>query len=68
MIAVPDLMDQAATDFSAIGSTLNAAHLTAAAPTLSVLPAAADEVSSISTALGYAASTAIAEPAPTSTE
>ena len=45
VIAVPDLMAEAATDLSAIGSTLDAAHMTAAAPTVAVLPAAADEVS-----------------------
>lgn len=45
VIASPQLMEAAATDLSAIGSTLNAADLAAAAPTLSVLPAAADEVS-----------------------
>ena len=45
VIATPELMEAAATDLSAIGSTVNAAHLTAAVPTLSVLPAAADEVS-----------------------
>ncbi|RUP02532.1 MAG: PE family protein [Mycobacterium sp.] len=45
VIATPELMLAAATDLSAIGSTLSAAHLKAAPPTLSVLPAAADEVS-----------------------
>jgi len=45
VIAVPELMAQAATDLAAIGDTLNAAHLTAAVPTVAVLPAAADEVS-----------------------
>ncbi len=45
VIAVPELMAGAATDLASIGSTLNAAHLTAAPPTLAVLPAAADEVS-----------------------
>lgn len=45
VIAVPELMAQAATDVASIGSTVNAAHMVAAAPTLSVLPAAADEVS-----------------------
>ncbi|OBF57935.1 hypothetical protein A5787_24145 [Mycobacterium sp. 852002-50816_SCH5313054-b] len=45
MIAVPELMAQAATDLATIGETLNAAHLTAAVPTVAVLPAAADEVS-----------------------
>lgn len=45
LLVTPELMAQAATDLSAIGSSVNAAHLVAAAPTLSVLPAAADEVS-----------------------
>ena len=45
VIAVPELMTGAATDLATIGSTLSAAHLTAAPPTLAVLPAAADEVS-----------------------
>ncbi|OBI86637.1 PE family protein [Mycobacterium sp. 1245805.9] len=45
VIAVPELMDQAAMDLATIGDTLNAAHLTAAAATTQVLPAAADEVS-----------------------
>jgi hypothetical protein len=45
VIATPELMAQAATDLASIGSTVNAAHMTAAPPTLSVLPAAADEVS-----------------------
>lgn len=45
VIAVPELIAGAATDLAAIGSTLSAAHLTAAPATLSVLPAAADEVS-----------------------
>lgn len=56
VIATPALMEAAATNLSAIGSTLNAAHLTASAPTLSVLPAAADEVSASVACLfsGYA--------------
>ncbi len=45
VIAAPELMAQAATDLATIGSTVNAAHMAAAPPTLSVLPAAADEVS-----------------------
>ena len=45
LIATPELMKAAAMDVAAIGSTVNAAHMTAAPPTLSVLPAAADEVS-----------------------
>lgn len=42
---VPEMMAAAAADVAAIGSTVNAAHLVAAAPTVAVLPAAADEVS-----------------------
>ena len=45
VIAVPELMTTAATDLATIGSNLDAAHMTAAAATLAVLPAAADEVS-----------------------
>jgi len=45
VIAAPEVMTSAATDLVTIGSTLSAAHLTAAPPTLSVLPAASDEVS-----------------------
>ncbi len=43
--AVPEMMAAAATDVAAIGSTVNAAHMAAAAPTVAVIPAAADEVS-----------------------
>jgi len=39
------MMATAATDLATIGSTLGAAHTQAAAPTLAVMPAAADEVS-----------------------
>ena len=45
VIAAPEMMTEAATDLATIGSTLRAAHLAAAAPTVAVLPAAADEVS-----------------------
>jgi len=45
VIAAPEIMTAAATDLATIGETLNAAHMTAAPPTLAVLPAAADEVS-----------------------
>jgi hypothetical protein len=45
VIAHPEMMAAAATDVATIGSTLNAAHTAAAAPTLAVMPAAADEVS-----------------------
>jgi hypothetical protein len=43
--AVPEMMSSAATDLATIGANVNAAHLVAAAPTVAVLPAAADEVS-----------------------
>ncbi|MGA7055357.1 MAG: PE family protein, partial [Mycobacterium sp.] len=39
-------MTEAATDLANIGSTVNAAHMAAATPTVAVIPAAADEVSS----------------------
>lgn len=45
VIAAPELMAEATTDLAAIGSTISAAHLLAAGPTATVLPAAADEVS-----------------------
>jgi PE family len=45
VIATPDLIAAAATDLAAIGSTVSAAHMTAAARTVAVIPAAADEVS-----------------------
>ena len=43
--AVPGAIAAAATDVAAVGSTVDAAHMTAAAPTVAVVPAAADEVS-----------------------
>lgn len=45
VMVAPELMESAAANLATIGETLNAAHLTAAAPTVAVLPAAADEVS-----------------------
>jgi hypothetical protein len=45
VVAVPDLMSTAANELAQLGSTLDIARLTAAAPTVSLLPAAADEVS-----------------------
>jgi len=45
VIATPELMTSAAADLATIGANVNAAHLVAAAPTVAVLPAAADEVS-----------------------
>jgi hypothetical protein len=44
--AAPELITVAATDLANIGSTINAAHIAAATPTVAVVPAAADEVSS----------------------
>jgi hypothetical protein len=44
--AAPELITVAATDLANIGSTISAAHLVAATPTVAVIPAAADEVSS----------------------
>lgn len=45
VMAAPEMIATAATDVAAIGSTLNAAHSTAAPATVGVIPAAADEVS-----------------------
>jgi len=45
VIAAPEMMTAAATDVATIGSNLSAAHTAAAARTLAVMPAAADEVS-----------------------
>ena len=45
VIAAPEMMAATATDLATIGSNLSVAHLTAAAPTVAVTPAAADEVS-----------------------
>jgi PE family len=45
LVATPEIMTAAATDLAGIGSNLSAAHMAAAAPTLAVIPAAADEVS-----------------------
>ena len=44
VIAAPEMMTAAATDLAGIGSALSKAH-TAAAPTVALVPAAADEVS-----------------------
>jgi hypothetical protein len=45
VMVTPEVMAAAAADVAAIGSTVNAAHMAAAAPTVAVVPAAADEVS-----------------------
>ena len=45
LTAVPQAISAAATDVAAVGSTVDAAHTAAAASTVAVVPAAADEVS-----------------------
>ena len=45
VIAAPEMLAAAATDVAAVGSTVSAAHMAAAPPTIGVIPAAADEVS-----------------------
>ncbi|MGA8253708.1 MAG: PE family protein [Mycobacterium sp.] len=45
VIAAPEMIEAASTDLATIGSTLNTAHMSVAAPTVEVMPAAADEVS-----------------------
>jgi hypothetical protein len=45
VIAAPEMMTAAASDLATIGSDVNAAHMVAAAPTVALVPAAADEVS-----------------------
>jgi hypothetical protein len=45
VIAAPEMMTSAATDLATIGSNVSAAHMVAAARTVAVVPAAADEVS-----------------------
>jgi hypothetical protein len=45
VIAAPEMMTAAAADLANIASNVNAAHMVAAARTTSVIPAAADEVS-----------------------
>jgi hypothetical protein len=45
LIVAPEMMTSAASDLATIGSNVSAAHMLAAAPTTSVIPAAADEVS-----------------------
>ena len=45
VMATPEMLAAAATDVAAVGSTLSAAHMAAAASTVAVMPAAADEVS-----------------------
>jgi hypothetical protein len=45
VIAAPEMMTSAAADLATIGSNVSAAHMAAAARTVAVIPAAADEVS-----------------------
>jgi hypothetical protein len=45
VVAAPEMMTAAASDLATIGTNLHAAHAVAAARTLAVIPAAADEVS-----------------------
>jgi hypothetical protein len=45
LIAAPEMMTSAAADLATIGSNVSAAHMVAAARTVAVVPAAADEVS-----------------------
>lgn len=45
VLAAPEMMTSAATDLATIGSDLSGAHTAAAAPTVGLVPAAADEVS-----------------------
>ena len=45
VIVAPEAMTTTATDLAGIGSTLSAAHMTAALPTAALIPAAVDEVS-----------------------
>ena len=45
VMVAPEMIAAAATDVAAVGSSLNAAHLAATAPTVAVIPAAADEIS-----------------------
>ena len=45
VLAAPEIMAAAATDLATIGSDVSAVHTAAAAPTVALVPAAADEVS-----------------------
>ncbi|ORA10982.1 PE family protein, partial [Mycobacterium angelicum] len=51
VIAVPELMADAATSLASIGSTIGAANAAAAAPTAALLAAGADEISEAVAAL-----------------
>lgn len=50
-IAAPEMVAAAATDLASVGSSISAANAAAAAPTMSVLAAGADEVSAVVAAL-----------------
>ena len=50
VIAAPEMMTAAAADLATIGSDLSAAHAAAAAPSVALTPAAADEVSALTAA------------------
>jgi len=58
VITQPELLTAAANQLQSIGSTLTAQNDAAAAPTLGVVPAAADEVSGL-TAMQFAAHAAL---------
>jgi hypothetical protein len=45
VIAAPEIMTAAATDLATIGSNVSTAHMAAEPPTVALVPAAADEVS-----------------------
>ncbi|MGB9303686.1 MAG: PE family protein, partial [Mycobacterium sp.] len=51
LVAVPEMLQAAATDLAGIGSTLSEANAAAAAPTTGLLAAGADEVSAAVTVL-----------------
>jgi PE family len=51
LIAAPELISAAATDLRTIGSTLSEAHAASAAWTVTVVPAAEDEVSAATVSL-----------------
>ncbi|WP_261880888.1 PE family protein, partial [Mycobacterium marinum] len=51
LIAAPEMVAAAATDLASVGSSISAANAAAAAPTMSVLAAGADEVSAVVAAL-----------------
>jgi hypothetical protein len=52
VVALPEVLDSAATDSANMGATLNAAYAVAAVPTTGMLAAAEDKVSAAIAALG----------------